>query len=386
MKRYFSSESVTEGHPDKVCDAISDAILDACLAQDPESRVAVETLVTANFCCIAGEITTKANVDFEQVARQKIREIGYTDPNLGFSDKAEILVKIHKQSPDISQGVDANEQGAGDQGLMFGYATNETEQLMPLPIVLAHGLTRKLAEARRSRAIPEVLPDGKSQVTVEYEGRLPKRVSAVVVSVHHKECNIEKLRADVREKVVGPVLGGWADKDTSILINATGRFALGGPAADTGVTGRKIIVDSYGGMGRHGGGAFSGKDPSKVDRSAAYMARYIAKNVVAAGLADECEIQVAYCIGIADPMNIHVNCFGTNKVPLEIIEELIRKNFNLRPSAIIRELGLKSPIYSRTVAYGHFGKGGMPWEKTDKAKILREEASNLTRNIEAQRQ
>ncbi|MCL4379483.1 MAG: methionine adenosyltransferase [Candidatus Marsarchaeota archaeon] len=386
MKRYFSSESVTEGHPDKVCDALSDAILDACLAQDPESRVAVETLATANFCCIAGEITTKANVDFEQVARLKIREIGYTDQNLGFSDKAEILVKIHKQSPDISQGVEAKEQGAGDQGLMFGYATNETKQLMPLPIVLAHGLTSRLAEVRRNGTMPEVLPDGKSQVTVEYDGRLPKRASAVVVSVHHKECDIEHLRERVLNNVIKPVLGKWLDKDTKVFINATGRFALGGPAADTGVTGRKIIVDTYRGRGRHGGGAFSGKDPSKVDRSAAYMARYIAKNIVAAGLADECEIQVAYCIGIADPMNIHVNCFGTNKVPAEAIEVLIRKNFNLRPSAIIKELGLKAPIYSKTVAYGHFGKEGMPWEMTNKANILREEASNLTRDIGAQRQ
>ncbi len=377
MKRYFSSESVTEGHPDKVCDAISDAILDACLEQDPDSRVAVETLATKDFVCIAGEVTTKASVDFEKVARQKIREIGYTDPALGFSDKSEILVKIHKQSPDISQGVDSKEQGAGDQGLMFGYATNETQQLMPLPIVLAHALTKRLAEVRKKGEILEVLPDGKSQVTIEYEGKTPKRASAVILSVHHKDCNIEELRAQILEKVIKPTLGSWIDSNTRVFINATGRFTIGGPAADTGVTGRKIIVDSYGGMGRHGGGAFSGKDPSKVDRSAAYMARYIAKNVVAAGLADECEIQVAYCIGYPDPMNVHVNCFGTNRVPQEIIEKLILKNFKLRPSAIIKELDLKRPIYSKTVAYGHFGKEGMPWERTDKAKILREAARNL---------
>ena len=385
MKRYFSSESVTEGHPDKVCDAISDEILDACLAQDPESRVAVEALATANLCIVAGEVTTKANVDFEKVARRKIREIGYTDPCLGFSDKSEMLIKIHKQSPDISQGVDSNEQGAGDQGLMFGYATRETEQLMPLPIVLAHALTEKLAWVRRSGAVPWVLPDGKSQVTVEYEGRAPKRVHAVVVSVHHRECDIGELRKQILDKVIRPALGGWMDKETKVFINATGRFILGGPAADTGVTGRKIIVDSYGGMGRHGGGAFSGKDPSKVDRSAAYMARYIAKNVVASGIADECEIQIAYCIGYPDPMNVHVNCFGSNKVPQELIEKLILKNFPLRPAAIIRELGLKKPIYSKTVACGHFGKAGMPWEKTDRANVLREEASNLTKEMQAER-
>jgi S-adenosylmethionine synthetase len=377
MKRYFSSESVTEGHPDKVCDAISDAILDACLAQDPDSRVAVEVLATKDFCCIAGEVTTKADVDFEEVARQKIRDIGYADPALGFSDKSKILVMIHKQSPDISQGVDATEQGAGDQGLMFGYATSETPQLMPLPIVLAHALTMRLAEVRKRGEILEILPDGKSQVTIEYDGRTPKRAYAVVVSVHHKDCDIGRLREEVLNKVIKPAMGAWMDKDTKVFINATGRFAIGGPAADTGVTGRKIIVDSYGGMGRHGGGAFSGKDPSKVDRSAAYIARYIAKNVVAAGLADECEIQVAYCIGHPDPMNVHVNCFGTNKAPQEAIEALIAANFQLRPAAIIRELGLKAPIYSATSNYGHFGKEGLPWERTDKAKILREAAHNL---------
>ncbi|MCL4389081.1 MAG: methionine adenosyltransferase [Candidatus Marsarchaeota archaeon] len=381
--RQFSSESVTEGHPDKVCDAVSDAILDACIAEDPESRVAVETLVTRNFCCVAGEITTKAKVDYEKVIRQKIRDIGYTDPSLGFSDKCELLMLLHEQSPDIAVGVSGKregnkEQGAGDQGMMFGYACNETPQLMPLPIMLAHALTNKLTEVRKNGSIPEALPDGKSQVTVEYDGRVPKRVSAVVVSVHHKECDIERLREQISNKVIKPVLGSWLNKDTKVFINATGKFALGGPAADTGVTGRKIIVDTYGGRGRHGGGAFSGKDPSKVDRSAAYIARYIAKNVVAAGLADECEIQISYCIGYPDPLGVHVECFGTNKIPQEEIEELIKRNFNLKPAEIIKTLDLKRPIYSSTVAYGHFGKEGLPWERTDKAKILREQARNIS--------
>ncbi len=365
--------------------------MDACLTQDPESRVAIETLATRDFCCIAGEVTTKANVDFEKVARQKIREIGYDDPALGFSDKSEILVKVHKQSPDISQGVDGHgdyskEQGAGDQGLMFGYASNETPQLMPLPIALAHALSEKLAELRKNGGIPELLPDGKSQVTVEYDGRIPKRVQVVVISAHHKgDCNMEHLRDEILAKVIRPVLGHWMDSATQVYINPTGRFALGGPAADTGVTGRKIIVDTYGGKGRHGGGAFSGKDPSKVDRSAAYMARYIAKNVVAAGLADECEIQISYCIGYADPMNVHVECFGTNKVPQEVIEGLILKNFQLKPAMIIKTLQLKRPIYSKTVAYGHFGKADMPWEQTDKANVLREEARNPTKELQNQR-
>ncbi|MFI5412521.1 MAG: methionine adenosyltransferase, partial [Candidatus Micrarchaeales archaeon] len=279
MKTYFSSESVTEGHPDKVCDAVSDAILDACLAQDPESRVAVETLVTTDFCCVAGEVTTRAKVNFEDVVRKKIGEIGYSDPSLGFSDKSNVLVKIHEQSPDISQGVtegqgEFKEQGAGDQGLMFGFACNETPQLMPLPIMLAHALTRRLAEVRKNGTIPEALPDGKSQVTIEYENGVPKRADTVVIAIHHKECDIEQLRNQVLEKVIRPVMGSFIDSNTKILINATGKFVLGGPAADSGVTGRKIIVDTYGGRGRHGGGAFSGKDPSKVDRSAAYAARY----------------------------------------------------------------------------------------------------------------
>jgi S-adenosylmethionine synthetase len=383
MKSYFSSESVTEGHPDKVCDAISDALLDACLSQDPESRVAIETLVTTNFCCIAGEVTTRAKVDFEEVARQKIREIGYTDRSLGFSDKSKILVLVHEQSPDISQGVTANsenlkEQGAGDQGLMFGYASRETSQLMPLPIMLAHSLTKRLSEARRSGEIPEALPDGKSQVTIEYDNGAPKRAAVVVIAVHHRECDIAKLRERVLEKVIKPVLGSFMDERTKVLINATGKFILGGPAADAGLTGRKIIVDTYGGRGRHGGGAFSGKDPSKVDRSAAYAARYIAKNVVAAGLADECEVQLSYCIGYAEPLNVHVQCFGTNKLPVETMEQLIRKNFALKPADIIGSLGLKRPLYGKTSAYGHFGKEELPWEKTDKVELLRAQVELLT--------
>lgn len=383
MKTYFSSESVTEGHPDKVCDAISDAVLDACLEQDPDSRVAVETLATTNFCCMAGEVTTKAKVDFEAVARKKIMEIGYTDETLGFSGKSKMMVLIHEQSPDISQGVtvgqgDFAEQGAGDQGIMFGYACRETQQLMPMPIVLAHALTRKLAEVRRSGEINEALPDGKSEVTVEYEDGIPKRVDTVIIAIHHKDCDIAALRQKVMERVIRPVLGDLVDSKTRILINATGKFVIGGPAADTGVTGRKIIVDTYGGKGRHGGGAFSGKDPSKVDRSAAYEARYIAKNLVASGLADECEVQLSYCIGYAEPLNIHVQCFGTNKVPIETIEALIRENFALKPAEIISSLGLKEVHYGDTSAYGHFGKEELPWERTDKSEALRKEAGLST--------
>ncbi|MFA6269129.1 MAG: methionine adenosyltransferase [archaeon] len=382
MKRYFSSESVTEGHPDKVSDGISDAILDACLAQDPQSRVAIETLVTTNFCCVAGEVTTNANVDFEQVARAKIAQIGYTDPELGFSDKSPMEVRIHKQSPDISQGVtegqgDFKEQGAGDQGMMFGYACIDTPELMPLPIMLSHSLVKKLAELRRNGGIKELRPDGKSQVTIEYDGDVPKRVDTVVISSHHCECDMNKLRADILEKVIKPVLGKYFDDRTRVFINATGRFVLGGPAGDSGVTGRKIIVDTYGGKGHHGGGAFSGKDPSKVDRSAAYAARYVAKNIVAAGLADRCEVQVAYCIGFAEPLNIFIECFGTEKIPAEKIEALVRKNFSLKPAEIIRVLDLKRPIYGQTSAYGHFGKESLPWEKTDKASALKEQAKTI---------
>lgn len=383
MKHFFSSESVTEGHPDKVCDGVSDAILDACYSQDPMSRVAVETLVTTDFCCIAGEVTTRAKIDFEKIARKKIAEIGYTDPALGFSDKSEILMKIHEQSPDISQGVtegegDFKEQGAGDQGMMFGYATNETPELMPLPISLAHKLTKRLADSRKSGELSFLLPDGKSQVTVEYEDGKPIRVENIVIATHHKEMNMEELRKQVKEKIVLPVCGKWVDKNTKYFINATGRFVLGGPAADTGVTGRKIIVDTYGGHGSHGGGAFSGKDATKVDRSAAYAARYIAKNIVASKLADKCEVQLAYCIGVAEPMNITINCFGTGRVSEEKLSELVRKNFPVKPADILKVLDLRKPIYSKTSAYGHFGKEGLPWEKTDKAEILAREAGKLS--------
>jgi S-adenosylmethionine synthetase len=379
MKRYFSSESVTEGHPDKVCDNISDAILDACLAQDKNSRVAVETLVTTEFCCIAGEVTTKAKVDFESVARKKIAEIGYTNEEYGFSDKSEVLVKIHEQSPDISQGVTAEtsedkEQGAGDQGMMFGYATNETPELMPLPIMLSHKLSQRLTQVRKENIIQGLRPDGKSQVSVEYEDDVPKRVDTVVIAAQHDECDILNLRKEILNKVIKPVLGDYFDDNTRVFINKTGVFILGGPAGDTGVTGRKIIVDTYGGMGRHGGGAFSGKDPSKVDRSAAYAARYVAKNIVAARLADKCEVQVSYVIGYAEPLNIFVECFGTNKIPHEKIEELVRKNFSLKPAEIINELGLKNPIYRKTCSYGHFGKEDLPWERTDKAVTLKAQA------------
>jgi S-adenosylmethionine synthetase len=379
MKRYFSSESVTEGHPDKVCDNISDAILDACLAQDKNSRVAVETLVTTEFCCIAGEVTTKAKVDFESVARKKIAEIGYTNEEYGFSDKSEVLVKIHEQSPDISQGVTAEtsedkEQGAGDQGMMFGYATNETPELMPLPIMLSHKLSQRLTQVRKENIIQGLRPDGKSQVSVEYEDDVPKRVDTVVIAAQHDECDILNLRKEILNKVIKPVLGDYFDDNTRVFINKTGVFILGGPAGDTGVTGRKIIVDTYGGMGRHGGGAFSGKDPSKVDRSAAYAARYVAKNIVAARLADKCEVQVSYVIGYAEPLNIFVECFGTNKIPHEKIEELVRKNFSLKPAEIINELGLKNPIYRKTCSYGHFGKEDLPWENTSKAATLKAQA------------
>lgn len=379
MKYLFSSESITEGHPDKVCDGISDAILDACLKQDPESRVAVETLVTTDFIAIAGEVTTKAQVDYEKVAREKIREIGYTEEGVGFSDKSQIKVLIHEQSLDISQGVsegkgEFTEQGAGDQGIMFGYATKETEDLMPLPIDLAHKLSEKLSEVRKNKVIPELLPDGKSQVTVEYVDDKPVRVSTVVVAAHHKECEMNELREKIKSQVIKPVLKDLIDENTRILINATGKFLLGGPAADAGLTGRKIIVDTYGGKGRHGGGAFSGKDPSKVDRSAAYAARYIAKNIVASGIADECEVQLAYCIGFSEPLSIHLNCNGTEKISLELVEELIRKIFPLKPKAIIEELKLKQPIYHKTSCYGHFGKKDLPWEQLDKVELLKKEA------------
>ncbi|MBI1828815.1 MAG: methionine adenosyltransferase [Thaumarchaeota archaeon] len=377
----FTSESVTEGHPDKVCDQISDAILDEFLKQDPESRVAVETLTTTGIVVIAGEVTSRAKFDVQDVVRKTLREIGYDDPQFGFdAESCSVLVSLHSQSPDISQGVSSTEnkeQGAGDQGLMFGYATNETEEMMPMPIMLAHKLTKRLAEVRKSKLLPWVRPDGKSQVTVEYEDGKPKKLETIVIATQHSpEVNNEEIKKEIIEKVVKPVCGKyWHDK-IKIHVNPTGRFVIGGPPGDAGLTGRKIIVDSYGGMGRHGGGAFSGKDPSKVDRSACYMCRYIAQNIVAAGLAERCEVQVAYAIGVAEPVSLMVSTFDTGKIPEEQIENLVRKHFDMRPAAIISQLQLKRPIYRKTAAYGHFGRNEpeFSWEKTDKAEVLRKAA------------
>jgi len=377
----FTSESVTEGHPDKVCDQISDAILDEYLRHDPESRVAVETMTTTGIVVVAGEVTSKARFDVQAIVRKTIREIGYDDPQYGFdSDSCSVLVSLHSQSPDISVGVSASEdkeQGAGDQGLMFGYATNETEEFMPMPIMIAHKLTKRLSEARKNKEIPWARPDGKSQVTVEYENGRPKRIEAIVVSTQHSpDVSNEQIKKEIIDKVIKPVCGSlWNDK-IRIHVNPTGRFVIGGPPGDAGLTGRKIIVDTYGGMGRHGGGAFSGKDPSKVDRSACYMCRYIAKNIVAAGLADRCEVQVAYAIGVAEPVSLMVSTFDTSKIPEEQIENLVRKHFDMRPASIISQLKLKSPIYRKTAAYGHFGRNEpeFTWERTDKADILRKAA------------
>jgi len=377
----FTSESVTEGHPDKICDKISDALLDEFLRQDPDSRVAVETMTTTGIVVVAGEVTSKAKFDIQDVVRNTIREIGYDKPEYGFdANSCSVLVSIHAQSPDISQGVTANDnkdQGAGDQGLMFGYAVNESEELMPLPILLAHKLTRKLTEVRKNKELPWVRPDGKSQVTVEYEDGKPKRVDAIVISTQHSpEIQNSEIRDKIIEKVIKPVCGKWWHDKIKVHVNPTGRFVIGGPPGDSGLTGRKIIVDTYGGSGRHGGGAFSGKDPSKVDRSACYMCRYIAKNIVSAGLAEKCEVQVAYAIGVAEPVSLMVNTFGTGKMPEEDIENLVRKHFDMRPAAIISHLGLKRPIYKDTAAYGHFGRTDVsfPWEKTDKADLLKKAA------------
>ncbi len=380
----FTSESVTEGHPDKVCDNISDAFLDEYLKQDPNSRVAVETMVTTDFVAVSGEVTSKADFDQkaqEELVRKTIREIGYDNKDLMFdADTCQVNLRLHSQSPDISQGVTATEekeQGAGDQGLMFGYATNETEELMPMPILLAHKLIQKLSEVRRNKILPWVRPDGKSQVSVRYEDNKPTQIETVVVSTQHApEVSQEEISREITEKVIKPVLGNlWNDK-IKIHINPTGKFVIGGPHGDAGLTGRKIIVDTYGGFGRHGGGAFSGKDPSKVDRSACYMSRYIAKNLVAAGLADRCEVQLAYAIGVAEPVSLYVNTFGTNKIPENQIEDLVRKNFDMKPSGIIAQLDLKRPIYKKTASYGHFGRNEpeFSWEKTDKAEVLKQSA------------
>jgi S-adenosylmethionine synthetase len=374
----FTSESVTEGHPDKIADQVSDAILDACLAQDPYSRVACETLTCTGLVVIAGEITTKAYVDFQGLVRGTIAAIGYDNALYGFdSNTCAVISTINKQSGDIAMGVDTG--GAGDQGMMFGYATNETPELMPTPISLAHQLAFRLSQVRKNGLMSYLRPDGKSQVTVEYDSNhKPVRVDAVVISTQHAETvGNEELRADILKNVIQAVIPAkLLDEDTKYHINPTGRFVVGGPMGDTGLTGRKIIVDTYGGMGRHGGGAFSGKDSTKVDRSAAYMARYVAKNIVAAGLADRCEVQLAYAIGVAEPVSVLVDTFGTGKVDETKLEELVRKNFSLTPKGIIEALDLRKPIFKATAAYGHFGRKGdsFTWEKTDKAAALAEQA------------
>jgi S-adenosylmethionine synthetase len=374
----FTSESVTEGHPDKIADQISDSILDAILAQDPVGRVACETLVTTGLAIIAGEITTSCYVDFPKIVRDTIRDVGYTRAKFGFdSETCAVLSSIHEQSPDIAQGVDPG--GAGDQGLMFGYATTETQELMPLPIMLAHKLVKGLSEARRSGVLEYLRPDGKSQVSVEYDDGKPVRVDTVVVSTQHSSTvNNDTLREDITDRIVNKVIPeDMRDSKTRILINPTGRFVVGGPHGDAGVTGRKIIVDTYGGAAPHGGGAFSGKDPTKVDRSACYMARYAAKNVVAAGLAERCTVQLAYAIGVADPVSVFVDTANTGQVPDERISELVRAHFKLTPRGIIESLDLRRPIYRKTAAFGHFGRcePEFTWERTDKANALRADAS-----------
>jgi S-adenosylmethionine synthetase len=379
----FTSESVTEGHPDKIADQISDAIVDACLAEDPFSRVACETLMTTGLAFIAGEITTKAYVDFPAIVRGTVMSVGYTDAAYGFDhETCAVISSIHEQSPDIAMGVDPG--GAGDQGMMFGYASNETEELMPMAITLAHRLTHRLADIRKSGQLEWLRPDGKSQVTVEYDKNYrPVRVDAVVVSTQHSEAvDNKKLRAEILQHVIQAVLPpNMLDADTKYHINPTGRFVVGGPMGDTGLTGRKIIVDTYGGMGRHGGGCFSGKDPTKVDRSACYMARYIAKNIVASGLAGRCEVQLAYAIGVAEPVSVMVDTFGTGKVGEGKLVELVRKNFQLTPKGIIESLRLRRPIYKKTAAYGHFGRKDpdFTWEATDKAAALAEQAGQKAR-------
>jgi S-adenosylmethionine synthetase len=384
-KKYmFTSESVTEGHPDKMCDQISDAVLDELLGQDPFARVACEAFVTVGLVIVGGEITTKGYVDLPKLVRRVVKDIGYTDPKYGFSaEGCAILNAIGSQSPDIAQGVDSG--GAGDQGLMIGFACRETPELMPLPIMLAHKLCRRLAQVRREGILPYLGPDGKSQVTVEYLDGVPQRVNTVILASQHTEEILDstgmmitrKAREEIIEKVVKPVIGGeLLDDKTKYFINATGKFIIGGPQSDTGMTGRKIIVDTYGGTVPHGGGAFSGKDPTKVDRSATYAARYVAKNIVAAGLADTLTIQLAYVIGVADPVSIMVNSFGTLKIPHQRIDELIRKHFQLTPAGIMEMLNLRRPIYQQTAAYGHFGRSEpeFTWEKTDKAEDLKKEA------------
>ena len=383
-KIIISSESVTEGHPDKMCDLISDAILDEALKQDRFSRVAIETGTKNGGVMVFGEMTTKAYIDIPRTVRETIKDIGYVKSEYGIEwETCSVWLQITEQSPDISQGVSEGdglhkEQGAGDQGMMYGYACNETKELMPLPISLAHKLTKKLSEVRKKNEISYIRPDGKSQVSIEYDEKgKPLRADTIVVSTQHDGgISHNKIRKDMIEKVIKPVCKKWINKDTVFHVNPTGAFVRGGPYADAGLTGRKIIVDTYGGIGRHGGGAFSGKDPTKVDRSAAYAARYIAKNIVASGIADKCEIQFAYAIGVADPVSINIDCFGTNKIPINKIEKLVRELFPLKPSEILKYLNLRRPIYYKTASYGHFGREDpdFTWEKTDKANLLKKEA------------
>ncbi|CCQ95735.1 S-adenosylmethionine synthetase [[Clostridium] ultunense Esp] len=397
-RHLFTSESVTEGHPDKICDQISDAVLDAILAQDPNARVACETSVTTGLVLVTGEITTVSYVDIPKLVRDTVREIGYTRAKYGFdADTCAVLTSINEQSPDIAQGVnqalEAREGrmsdqeieaiGAGDQGLMFGFAVKETPELMPLPISLAHRLARRLSELRKSGTLQYLRPDGKTQVTVEYEGDTPVRVDTIVVSTQHDpEVSQEEIRRDLMDHLIRPVVPAhYLDEETKYFINPTGRFVIGGPQGDAGLTGRKIIVDTYGGYARHGGGAFSGKDPTKVDRSGAYAARYVAKNIVAAGLADKCEVQLAYAIGVAQPVSISIDTFGTGRIGEEELVKLVRKHFDLRPAGMIKMLDLRRPIYKQTAAYGHFGRPDLdlPWERTDKADLLQQDASMLAK-------